>query len=108
MSAQIELSTLPIREVLKPTGFIPPAELADKTFAEIAESGVPGKLFAWKSSGDALVYTFKETPKEDDKVILADSGAVTADTVTAYTEADGITVDSVVYARYTTGDVALA
>lgn len=39
MSAKAEESTLPMKEMLKPTGFIAPDSVADKTFSEATEGG---------------------------------------------------------------------
>lgn len=76
MSAKAEESTLPMKEMLKPTGFIAPASLADKTFAEATEGGGGGEslkyhLYAWDyASGTAIAYSEKETPVAGDVVFL--------------------------------------
>ena len=39
MSADVEKSKLPLKEVLKPTGFYPPESVKDLTFSEAVTSG---------------------------------------------------------------------
>lgn len=74
MSGKAELSTLPMKEMLKPTGYVAPDSVADKTFAEATSGsgdGLKYHLYAWDyASGTAIAYSEKETPVAGDVVFL--------------------------------------
>lgn len=75
MSADVTQSTLPVKELLKPTGFIAPAEMANKTFSELAGS-MEYKLYAWDyGSGAVTGYTEHETPETGDLIFLKEDMA---------------------------------
>ena len=78
----------------------------DETKGVLAEGYVP-TLFAWKNS-TAIIYTKVEAPTTSDKALVGASTGISEETITAIGASDPtITVDSVVYARYSDGDVAI-
>lgn len=73
MSAKAEESALPMKEMLKPTGFIAPAGVAEMTFAEATAGDIELKyhLYAWDyAGGTAIAYSEKELPQTGDVVFL--------------------------------------
>ena len=65
MSANVENCTLPVGALLKPTGFVAPEEIKDKTFAEIAGgSGGTVKAYAWSDGTDVTYFSFDKSPAD--------------------------------------------
>lgn len=78
----------------------------DKEKGVFAEGYTP-TLFAWKNS-TAIVYTKVANPTTSDKALVGASTGLSEEDITAIGTSDPtITVDSVVYARYSDGDVAI-
>lgn len=80
-----------------------------KVTAEVNIPAVlPAALLAWKSEGDAILYTLVAKPTTTDKAMAAGEGTISTAAITAYDEAtDAITVSDTAYVRYSTGDVSL-
>jgi len=88
MSANVSNSKLPLKEVLKPTGFRPPEDVKDLTFSEAMNSDNPSL-----EDNKAVSITSSET------VITPSSGkdAMKKVTATVVTETKDVTIDVSTY-----------
>ena len=126
---------VPVRELLKPTGYNEPEDMMDKTWGDIKGAdltlveltadenkvytpdtgkaykkvtvSVSAKLSAWKND-TAIVYTKTAAPTTEDKALVpAATGLSEAVIAAVADEAASITIGETVYTRYSDGDISV-
>ncbi len=78
---------------------------AGKAYSKVTVN-VPVKLFCWKETEGALIFTKTATPTTSNKAYVPAAGSLTAETISAVGEGS-ITYDGTEYTRYSTGDLTL-
>lgn len=91
MSANLSKSKLPLKEVLKPTGFRPPEDVKDLTFSEAMNSDNPSlennKAVSITTGGETVITpsSGKDAMKKVTATVVTETKEETID-VTTYTE----------------------
>ena len=95
MSADVEKSKLPIRDILKPSGFIPPKDVADKPFSDAVAVLEDNKTVTITANGETEITP--SSGKDGMKKVTAtvavplESNKAVSINVTEYTEPIEIT-----------------